>query len=528
MPSYRRRIQGRGDRLLCILMGLFVLLSLRLGQIHVLKHDEMVARAEKIREHQLPLNAHRGTIRDRCGRELAISVEAAGIYLQPRYIQDREATFRQVASLTGIPAYRISRKCEGGDFTYLWRQAPAEVGDRIRKAGIRGVGCLRESQRLYPSGALAAQIIGFTDIDGVGIEGMERAAERYLKAQNGYVVAEVDPGGVIIPDTKKNRRPPSDGSEVVLTIDSIIQSIAEEALEKTCKIYRPDGACAIVMDTRTGEILAIANYPAPSGPGDRRDPARWRNRAITDLYEPGSTLKTITMAAAFEEGMSSHKALSYCTGRLRVGGRTIRCVLHRPYLHGHGDADMYRTIEQSCNVAAASTALKLGARTLYRYEKAFGFTEKPGSGLPGEAWRELEKPEDWARIKLANVGFGQGISVTPLHMVTAYAAIANGGVLMRPQIIREIRRPDGTPLRRFRPIRVRRVVSAPTAGEVTRMLVGCVENGTGKNAAVEGYLVAGKTGSAQRAVNGSYSGIVASFIGFLPAYDPRIAIAVVV
>lgn len=531
--NYRKKVEKRGDILFCVFVLLYLVLVGRLAYIQVYKNDYFVEWADKIRTRELRIDARRGSIYDRCGRELAINVEAAAIYVQPKLVQDEKQTLRILSELTGISPEVISRKCSGRTFAYVCRHADPEVGDQVRNARLPGVGALKETRRLYPSGGLAAHIIGFTDIDGAGIEGIERKEDRFLRGRNGYVVAEIDAAGRIIPETKKGSVQPVHGRDVILTIDSTIQGIAEEALKKTVDLYKPKSACAIVMDTRTGEILALANAPFFDA-NDRKSltACQWRNRAVTDLYEPGSTLKTVTVAAAIEEGLDPRAPLAKCDGKMQIGKRTIRCVLHQPYLDGHGATDMYRTMEQSCNIAAASAALRLGAKKIYSYQKAFGLLDSTGSRLPGEVCGRLESPQSWADVKLANIGFGQGICVTPLQMVAAYSAIANGGILMRPQVIREVRDSEGQLVQRFAPVKVRQVVSHETAGEVARMLVNCVENGTGKPGRVDGYWVAAKTGSAQKAREdgrGYASGkFISSFIGFLPAYEPRIAIAVVV
>ncbi|MGC8863812.1 MAG: peptidoglycan D,D-transpeptidase FtsI family protein, partial [Armatimonadota bacterium] len=294
----------------------------------------------------------------------------------------------------------------------------------------------------------------------------------------------------------------------------------------------PASACALVLDPHSADVLAVANYPTYD-PNNalKSPPARWRNRAVADLYEPGSTLKVVTIAAALNEGYSPNTVFACCKGRERLKGGSLPCSLHYPFMSGHGPVNMTKIIQYSCNIGAAHVAMRLGATRLREYEKAFGLLERTGAGFGCEAVGRLAPADRWPLIKLANVGFGQGIAVTPLQMACVYATIANGGVYVRPRIVREIRYRDRT----VKPQEVcdrRRVISEQAAAQLTKMLVRCVEDGTGKNAQIEGRAVAGKTGSAQ-IPNPNGRGylpdaFVASFIGFAPAYNPRLVIAVVV
>jgi cell division protein FtsI/penicillin-binding protein 2 len=375
-------------------------------------------------------------------------------------------------------------------------------------------------------------VIGFTGIENTGAEGIEHVSNNILKGSDGKYRAELDGERRVIPETRHIERQPVDGKDVYLTIDMTIQHIAEQALANMAEKYHPKSACAVVMDPSTGEILALANYPTYDPNKARKtSPSLWRNRAVADLYEPGSTLKTVTASAALNEGFSPNTALAYCNGCEKMAGGRIRCVLHRPYLDGHGSTNMFRMIEQSCNIAAAHLALRLGSEKLYKYEKAFGLLDRPNAGFGCEAVGSIEPPDDWRRIRLANIGFGQGLAVTPLQMASVYATIANGGVRVEPRIIREIRNSDGTIYRAFKPGKQTRVISKEAALMATKLLRSCVDNGTGKTARIDGRTVAGKTGSAQVArVNGrgyEPGSFIASFMGFAPATRPRLVIAVV-
>jgi len=533
--KHLKLVKKRIGWLLLIFAVLYVGIAGRLFYIQVLRNEQYKRLADRLRLRQLVIAAERGAVYDRVGRQLAVSVPACAVYAHPQKIRDKERVASLLSSMMGIDGSVIEGALSTRSrFAYLGRQLSPEVGERVEHADLRAIGVLRESKRIYPLGTLACHVLGFTDVDGRGVEGLERTADQSLAGRDGYTIAEVDPNGRIIPETRRGSIPSVDGRDVVLTIDAYLQHAAEEALRESAESCDAAGGTAIVLDPYTGEILALANCPM-FDPGNRRgaSPAAWRDRGVTDLYEPGSTMKLVTVAAGLEEGLSPTAAVATCTSAgMRIGKRRVHCPPHPPYGGGHGAVDMPRVIAESCNVGAATIALRIGPGRLYSYIKAFGLLEKPGSGLSGEVSSRLEPPQTWPTIKLANIGFGQGVSVTALQMASAYAVIANGGNLIRLQIIRELRDENGRVATQFSPQVVRRVVSEQTARLVTEMLVGCVNEGTGKPSKIEGYTVAGKTGSAQKAstmgrgyVPGKF---VASFMGFLPARNPRIVICVVI
>ena len=475
----------------------------------------------------------RGTICDRTGRVMAVNIETASVFARPKEITNPPETAVRVAALLGEEAQTVESKLNGGrGFVWLGRQVDAEVGDKLGKMRkeLPGIGSERDTKRVYPVGPLAAQIVGFTNIDNVGAEGIERALDKELVGKDGLFRAELDGARRVIPETRRLVRQPENGKDVYLTIDVTIQHIAEQALAKMAETYKPTSASAIVMDPKTGEILALANYPTYD-PNKARSvkPGMWRNRAVADLYEPGSTLKCVTIAAGLNEGFNPHIPVAYCKGREKMAGGSIPCVLHRPFLSGRA-ADMYRII-YSCNIGAAHVALRLRPDKL-QYEKAFGLLDKTDAGFGCEAVCPKISEDEWRPIRVANVGFGQGLAVTPLQMAFVYSTIANGGVRMRPSIVREIRRSDGTICSPFKPRVAGRAVSRSTADEMTKMMTKCVQEGTGKPAQIEGRSVAGKTGSAQvvRTNGRGYESgaYVASFMGFVPANRPRLTIVVVV
>lgn len=533
---HRGFVRKRTTWLFLIFALMYGAIAGRLVHVQVVQNEQYREWAKRIRTRNIPIPAPRGGIFDRAGQPLAVNIETASLFAHPKQVWDVPGTAVQVAALLGTQTADIrARLSVDRSFVWLGRQVDARIGDRVwdMRSKLPGVGRQKDTKRVYPSGMLAAQILGFTDVDNKGAEGIEHVQDAVLKGSDGEFQAELDGERRVIPETRRLIRPPENGKNVYLTIDTTIQHIAERALARMAETYRPASACAVVMDPRTGEILALANYPTYD-PNRARSVGHslWRNRAVSDLYEPGSTLKIVTVAAALEEGVGGRQVVARCTGsECIVGKGRIRCSLHHPYMSGHGAVDMYKIIECSCNIGAAHLARRLGARKLYDYEKAFGLLDKANAGFGGEAVGSMIPAEDWRPMRLANIGFGQGIAVTPLQMACVYSTIANGGVYVEPRIIREIRNEDGSVVSPFEPRSVRRVVSKRAALMAAKMLVGCVENGTGKTARIDGRTVAGKTGSAQMAKpKGGYeSGVfVASFMGFAPAGRPRLVIAVVV
>jgi cell division protein FtsI/penicillin-binding protein 2 len=534
--SHKEKVRKRATWLFVMLVLLYAGVAGRLVYVQICNADHYRDWAGKIRFRDIAIPASRGSIYDRFGRVLAMSVDAVSVFANRNEVKDPDRTAVRVASIIGAQPVPLGSKFErGSTIVWLGKKIDPRLADQLSAPGSRlpGVGIERDQKRVYPSGALAAQVLGFTGYENEGKEGVERVLDDLLCGRDGLVRGELDARRRIIPETKHTVRPPENGKDVFLTIDTTIQHVAEQALRKMAARYHPASACAIVMDPKTGEILALANYPSfdPNRPGAVK-PERWRNRAVADLYEPGSTLKVLTVAAGLNEKLSPNMVWAHCTGREKMRGGIVLCPLHHPFESGHGVVDMRKIIEHSCNIGAAHVAMRLGADKMRAYAKSFGLLDRPQVGLGCEATGYLEPGKDWHPIRLANIGFGQGIAVTPLQMAGMYAVIANDGVLMQPRLIREVRNADGSVYKSFEPRPVRRVISKKAARELAAMLAGCVEEGTGKSARIEGRTVAGKTGSAQipRADGKGYESgaFVASFMGFAPVRDPRLVIAVVV
>jgi stage V sporulation protein D (sporulation-specific penicillin-binding protein) len=520
------------NRTLCILAALYLALGARFFYIQVIRTAHYKEKAEQYRLRTMKLPARRGTIYDRNGKELAVTVELFDVQAWPRKIKNKPAVAERLAPMLGCDKSEVLERISlDKRFVFLARRVTTDVGRQVKAAAIYGVESTPIMSRVYPGGELASHIVGFTDIDGIGREGLEKVFDKYLRGTDGYVTAEVDARSKVIPGTRRGRVEPVHGMDVVLTIDSTIQHSLEQELRKSYEKYSSAGASAVVIDPRTGEIMALANMPTydPNKVAQSDADSR-RNRAVTDLYEPGSTLKTITACAGLEEKAIDYDDTFGCSGSMRIGNRTVRCSLHPPFMAGHGTVNAAKMLKYSCNMAAAGVAFRVGKEKLWEYEKKFGFYDKPGTGMLGEVAGWHDSWRNWEDVRLANIGFGQGIVVTPLQLANAYAVVANDGVMMRPYVVKEIRKTDGTSYRLYKPQVVRRVISAEVARAVGAMLQGCCDEGTGKPAVVDGYLTGGKTGSAQKAVAGSYNNgkFIASFVGFLPVSNPRAVILVAV
>jgi len=536
--KHRAFVRKRTTWLFVVYAVLFAAIAGRLFYVQVLRGDYYKSKGLHIRFRKYEIPAQRGMICDRNGRVLAVNIKTVSVFANDtRQIKDMPGTVKTLAHILCKDAKTVEAKLRSKQgFVWLARQVDAGIGEALnrKRRKLPGVGCEVDTKRIYPAGQLASQVIGFTDIDNKGAEGIERTYNAELTGKPGGYEAELDSERRVIPITRRDLKSAVNGKDIYLTIDMTIQEIAEQALASMAKTYTPDSACAIVMDPKTGEILALANYPSYD-PNLARTvkPALRRNRAVADLYEPGSTLKAVTIAGGLNEGFPPNVPYVYCKGRERMKGGSIPCVLHAPFLKGHGAADMFRIIEYSCNIGAAHVGMKLGPDRLRKYEKAFGLTERLDAGFGCEAGVLPISEYEWSRqIRTANVAFGQGIAVTALQMTMAYATIANRGQRMQPGVINQVKNADGSVSRSFQAKPVARAVSESAADELTKMLRGCVEIGTGKLAQIDGRTVAGKTGSAQipRTDGRGYEAgaYVASFMGFAPATNPRITIVVVV
>lgn len=503
-------------------------LGCRLVYIQFFKSSWLTENAIDQRIRDIPVEAKRGVIYDRNGRELAVSASSESVYAIPAEIRDADETAAKLAAILTLDGDKLATKLKKRQaFTWIKRKIDTESALVIKKLNLPGIGLTQETRRYYPNDNLAAHILGFTGIDSQGLDGVEMTFDSYLRGRPGSIVVEYDARGKEIPYASHRFIQPVDGNNIFLTIDSVIQQIIERDLEKVMKDTQAKAATIIVMNPRTGEILGLANRP-DYNPNQFADfpPKLWRNNAVSNAYEPGSTFKVLTTTAALGEKVVKLEDRFFDPGGIEVQGRTIHCWKHG----GHGSQSFREVVENSCNTGFVTVGLRLGRDPFYQYLEAFGLGRHTNIDLPGEAKGIIIAKEQVKPINIATMAMGQSIAVTPIQLITAVAAIANDGVRTRPQIVREVRDKAGNLVRGFETDVVGRVVDAATAKEVKEVLESVVKNGTGKNAYVEGYRIAGKTGTAQKVGAGGYvpGKYVASFVGFAPADNPQVAMLVII
>ncbi len=518
----RLSLERGQHRLRWVLLGgalIWSLIGLRLVQLQAIDHDTYQMRARNQHQRQIPLSARRGAILDRQGRELAFDVTAVSFYCRPSQVRDPRGVADHFKRFGRRSADAVAELMSGPHpFVYLLRQVDGERLDQVRQKTFEGVYEQLEVRRHYPYGRVAGQLLGFTDIDNRGKEGTEQAFDEILAERAGSAESYVDGLGNILPERSRPTAAPRNGASVQLTLDVAVQAILEEELVRTVAETAAEGALGIISDPLSGEILAMASIPLfdPNDPGAAPADSR-RNRLVTDPFEPGSIFKPITMAAVLDADATVLQRKVYCEQGAYVlsMGDVIRDV--KPY----GWLTPAEVVAQSSNIGVIKLAQSLQRADYYQSLRTFGFGTRTGIGLPAESAGLLHHARDWSDRSLETISIGQEISVTAVQMVQAFGAIANGGTLMAPRVIQEVRDPDGQLLRREEPRSVRCVLSSKTASVLQGMLRRVVNEGTGRKAAIEGVDVAGKTGTAQRALpgGGGYARgeYIASFIGFLPA-----------
>lgn len=521
--------------------ALFVVLALalsgivvRLGFLQVRDAGALAALAAQQRLRKIDLPAGRGSILDRDGGELAMSLDAADVYADPTLVQDPEQAARRLAPLLGRKASDLAAQLRRHDrtFVYLARQVDTAVADRIRKLNLAGIGFLDDTKRYYPNGAMAPQVLGFVGIDGSGLAGLEFQYQQELAGRPGRRVVEIDPDGHLIPQGVNRDVPPHPGEDVVTTIDREIQYRVQLALADTVRRNHARGGTVIVMDPHTGDILAMATYPSFDPERFGHYPtARLQNPAIVSVYEPGSVNKVVTASAAVQEGVIPLDERMSVPDRIALSPENCpECVFHDAHPHPVEPMTIADVIAQSSNVGTIMLAQRLGETRMAQYLARFGLGQPTRIGFPGEQDGILPAVGDWTAASMGTIPVGQGVAVTPLQMVSVFAAVANHGVWIQPRLVRGMVDGDG----KFHPApaaETRRAVSERTADVVTQILAYAVDAGTGTRAQIPGYWVAGKTGTAQipRAHGGGYTNqYVASFIGFTPASDPQLVIAAII
>ncbi len=508
----------------------FVALTFRLAWIQFVQGDYLQQKALEVRMQDVPVEAKRGTIYDRNRNELVTSISSDSIYVIPSQVKDPKHVANTLAPILETDPGKLLRiVSRRSSYEWIKRKVKPEVSKKVKELNLEGVHLVEESRRYYRHETLAPHLLGFTGVDNQGLMGIEKSFDDVLKGKPGRILVEHDAAGRNIPDPLHKYLPPEQGNNLVLTLDENIQYFVERELDKVVATYRPKLAVAIVMDPQTGEVLAMGNRPTfnsnnwndvPKSVWDR-NPAIWYN------YEPGSTFKIVTTSAAVSEKVVTSKERFYDPGYVKVADRNIRCWK----AGGHGSLTFEEVVMNSCNPGFIDIGLRLGKERFYKYIRDFGFGQKTGIDLAGEAKGIIIDEKKATNLNIATMSIGQSIAVTPIQLLSATCAVANGGNLMKPLLVKEIIDNKGNIVKTFNPEVIRKVLDSETVEQVKKLLENVVSSGTGRNAFVQGYRVAGKTGTAQ--VVGESGGYVAgkyvaSFTGFAPVENPRVAITVMI
>ena len=506
-----------------------LLLSLRVAYWQTLgRGDLLVGATDQVRS-DLVLAAQRGVIRDRTGALLATTVPLRSLYAVPKRIGDHDAlaaASAKLAPLLGTTSGAVLAALDSGaEWLYLRRRLPEETARAIESLGVAGLGFETEAKRLYPNDTVGAHVLGFVNDDGIGQYGIEGRYDTLLRGVPGRLVVERDPRDRELAVGLRTARPPVSGTDLTLTIDLVVQTAAERELKAAMDKEHAIGGSVVILDPRDGAILALASYPSydPAAVA-KADPQALMDRAISSSFEPGSTMKAFTIAAAIDQGAVTPSTTYVDKGCAVIGGRTLCNAGGKSY----GTSTVTQILEHSANAGAVFVAQQLGAAPLRTYLEAFGFGTASGVDLAAEATGELRPLAEWYPVDLGTIAFGQGIAVTPLQLAAAYAAIANGGTIYRPYVVAARHDADGE--HRTVPVAIRRPITPETAAALRTMLVSTVDNGIANLASIPHYSVAGKTGTAQipsddgRYIDDAY---ISSFAGFAPANDPRFVAVIV-
>ncbi|USK61118.1 stage V sporulation protein D [Peribacillus asahii] len=512
---------------------IFFIIDIRLGIVQFLRGNELTSLAEDLWSRNIPFEPKRGEILDRNGVELATNISAPTVYVIPRQIENPGEAAEQLASILNMDkqkAYELVTKKTMSVRIPEGRKISHEKAKKIKALGLKGVYIAEDSKRHYPFGSYLSHVLGFAGSDNQGLMGIELTYDKELSGEKGYVKFYSDAKGKRLENMADDYKAPVDGNDVKLTIDSKIQTIVERELDNAEATYNPDGIIAIAMDPNSGEILAMSSRPSFDPANFQEVPPEVYNRnlPVWSSYEPGSTFKIITLAAALEEGkVNLDKDTFFDPGHVEVAGANLRCWKRG----GHGSQTYLEVVENSCNPGFVQLGERLGKDKLFQYIKDFGFGAKTGIDLAGEGTGIMFNMDRVGPVEQATTAFGQGVSVTPIQQVTAVSAAVNGGILYTPYIAKElIDSTTGEVVMEKKPKAKRRVISEETSKEVRRALESVVAKGSGAGAFVESYRVGGKTGTAQKAENGRYleNNHIVSFIGFAPADKPEVVIYVAV
>jgi cell division protein FtsI (penicillin-binding protein 3)/stage V sporulation protein D (sporulation-specific penicillin-binding protein) len=506
--------------------ALFSVYSFRLVYLQMVKHDEYAGLAAEKHVYKQAIFAERGSILDANNEVLAHNIPVETVVADATHLNNRAALLPLLQDALKIPEAEIAAKLAGGRrYIVLKREVPEAVAaalrEKLRAQNLRGIYFERDSARIYPNGSMLCHVIGFTDFEHRGIQGVESSMEEYLHGQDGYRYIEHNRAGQEMVLYRGQERAPRHGYQVHLTIDLNLQNIVENEIDLAMREYTPKTATIILMRPQTGEILAMANRPHfDLNQRSEAKPDQMKNRAIIDMMEPGSTFKIVTAAAALNERKVRSETTIFCeNGLWNYGGRPLHD--HRPY----ADMSVRDILVKSSNIGAAKLAILVGEQKFYEYIRRFGFGERTGIELPGEIGGIIRPPQKWSKISITRIPMGHEVAVTALQMTSAMATIANGGKLVTPRIVKSITTPDGKTVSTFSPVVLRQVVSAETAAQLGNVLRGVVsDRGTAAAAAVPGFTISGKTGTAQKAdPKGGYEHgkYIVSFSGYLPSEHPE-------
>lgn len=552
MSSVAVYIKKRTAYVLFLFLVVFIGLTIRLGYIQIVKGPEYQKMAVEQWTRDIAIPAKRGIIYDRNGKKLAISATAYSIYVRPAEIKEKEKVAKILSEVLDVEYESTLKKVNEKKAAILIKQKVSSdiaklLREKIEANNIIGIDFIDDCKRFYPQTNFASHILGFTNIDNEGQEGVEAAYDKYLNGFPGRSIVMKDARGQELPGSDKKYFEPQDGLNLVLTIDEVIQHFAEKAVENALIENKAKRVMAIVMEPKTGDILAMVAKPDYDNNDPRKAPKEaldmwesltnqerlkelfkvWRNPIISDTYEPGSTFKIITSVAGLEEGVVKPDDKFFCSGYVVVAGQRLKCWRsYRP----HGSETFVEGVQNSCNPVFIEVGQRLGREKFMKYVKSFGFGELTNIKLKGEAAGIVRNVNAVGPVELANMSFGQGISVTPIQLISAVSAVANGGYLMEPRLAKKLIDNDGNTIHEFSPNIIRQVISKETSDTMCEILESVVSNGTGGGAKIPGYKIAGKTGTAQKAENGRYvqGKYISSFIGFAPANDPKIAVLVVI
>lgn len=528
----------------------FLGLIMRLGYIQIVRGDWLTEKALAQQVRDIPIEAKRGTIYDRNGKEMAISIAKYTVWAKPSSIAEKEKTSDTIAKILQIEKPQvlsdISKDTNG--LVRIARWIDEEPAKKIQKEAIKGVWIVKDNKRYYPYGNFASYVIGHVSSDNTGQAGVELEYEKELRGLPGRMISVTDASGRDIPYENGKYNESKDGAGLILTIDEVVQHHLEKALDKGLIENNAKSVMGIVMDPSTGEILAMGSKP-DYNPNDPRTPIyprfqqefagygseqkvkgwfeMWKNPLVNATYEPGSTFKPVTVSSALEEGVTYEGEKFYCNGYAEVGGRKIRCHV---YPRGHGEETLAQAVQNSCNPVMIELGRRLERKRLYEYIKAFGLMSKTGIDLPGEQVGMYYREENVGPVELATISFGQANSVTPIQLITAISAIANDGIMMKPHVVKAYVDSKGNITDRVQPEQIRKVISKETARTMRRIMESVVSEGGGNRAFIPGYHVAGKTGTAQKVINGGYAGgyYYASFVGMAPSERPDLVTLIVI